>query len=86
MYDIASNFQMYAEAVMNFTLLLEKLENLHQISTSCSRTLFRPEDDVPELPAFVCILVLAAIAHMGLNESENAVKLFSQFGEEGKSL
>ncbi|XP_071544837.1 uncharacterized protein [Panulirus ornatus] len=85
LYLLASRclqMKMYAEAVRNFTLLLEKLENLHQTATSCSRSIFRPEDDIPELPSFVCIQVLAAVAHMGLDESENIAKLFSQFGQE----
>ncbi|XP_042218636.1 uncharacterized protein LOC121863831 isoform X2 [Homarus americanus] len=73
--------KMYSEAIEKFTALLEKLEKHHEVMVTCSKTLLKSEDSVPELPAFECILVLAAVAHISNNESENALKVLSKFRE-----
>nr|XP_045593975.1 uncharacterized protein LOC123755402 isoform X2 [Procambarus clarkii] len=73
--------KMYTDARDKFNTLLEKLEALPRISAACSRTLLRPEDDIPELPAYECILILAAVAHMTCNECENALRILPMFGE-----
>lgn len=77
--------EMYTESCDNVTSLLQKLQNTTLGPSESYQTLFRPEDNVPDLPSYESIIVLQALGYFQNEDYETTLTVLSKLDEKDLS-